>query len=1223
MIEAAKTLYAAIGDAANIVTKNTMLSLYVNQGMIEEAKTLYAAIGDAADIVTKTTMLNLYANLGEIVVAKEFYRNIEDQASIATKTTMLKLYANQGMIEEAKTLYAAIGDAADIVTKTTMLSMYVKKGMIEEAKTLYAFIGDAANIVTKNTMLSLYVNQGMIEAAKTLYVDIGSEADIVTKNTMLSLYANQGMIEAAKTLYADIGNEADIITKTTMLNLYVNLGEIVVAEEFYRNIEDQASIVTKTTMLKLYANQCQTVAAAKLYADIGREANIVTKNTMLSMYVKLGMIEEAKTLYAAIGDAADIVTKNIILSMYAKEGNYAAAEKLYEAIGHAADIVTKNTMLKLLAKQDKFDEALELYQAIPNTEKTLNTHAEMLRIIIRHINPKRYHTMISIADHYEQAILAKKDNITYCAHYTILASHYHTFVEKVAYSKDQQLLKTYRDKVLSILNHLYDHVPPDQLTMKLAWLFSLYFKEKEFSPKHTPLSLEQIETIKIKASKQLDHPLTPLNESNTIRIKKVNALGKTLGEYQINDSIYQAIAPGITDYLIVEFDRPQKASRLPPFIQHEGKYYRTDVFGGTKLKTKMSENNFGSMIAIPIESSEFFKTWLTFDESFWYGQRAFLPEEANQANKGLRGRFQIALIPDSMNFSIIAPFIVQDGCGYIKESAADKMGIKAPAPLQSLPTSYLTYQATQSYESSGQIRVVEELIHHSMPRITPAVSALEQKQVPDEPTLETLYPAITVGLPNHMGVAIPVSGEKVYFGAQTPWQSYANEKEGIIIGRNPYDAKKLQFAEIAFSQDLGKLRCMQYTLTGYSSGDQTPIGRFFKGLLVVVPDDKWPEEYSNCELLVSAKDEKLNQTWRDEAAKKSAQNSTKPTVINLCGMLVVKQEYPRGKLIGVPKPIAEVSAGDFDGDEYNVIAAKGLKLFKEMIINGSQDSIPNPKIPKTFTPRTNISNFAKIMALRKPLLERWVTIQNVIYSLSASERAAFAADITVEHALEKILGTEWLKKLGLNTDSPTPVQIMIAEIQIGIKCGEDAPKTKVPTAVLDERSLSYMRLFTKWKISVSVPYAKGYKKRFFSAATTSFEAFEIQLMKPFEATKSHNIVHKTQRGLLRFLTHQKAANGHIVSDDENEGMTLSSATMETSNGANEKPSAETQAALESQHSFGMFTSTSTSLSNVDVNCKNETVEFEGFPNLNNDSSLEELDFDIFWDNALKKVANQS
>ena len=83
-----------------------------------------------------------------------------------------------------------------------------------------------------------------------------------------------------------------------------------------------------------------------------------------------------------------------------------------------------------------------------------------------------------------------------------------------------------------------------------------------------------------------------------------------------------------------------------------------------------------------------------------------------------------------------------------------------------------------------------------------------------------------------METAIPVAGDKLVLPNMPVWRKLA--KDGMIIGRNPYDSKKLKFIppdKIEFSDELTKMQAFQYTLTGYVKENEKISAEFFKGML--------------------------------------------------------------------------------------------------------------------------------------------------------------------------------------------------------------------------------------------------------------------------------------------------------------------------------------------------------------------------------------------------------
>ena len=243
-------------------------------------------------------------------------------------------------------------------------------------------------------------------------------------------------------------------------------------------------------------------------------------------------------------------------------------------------------------------------------------------------------------------------------------------------------------------------------------------------------------------------------------------------------------------------------------------------------------------------------------------------------------------------------------------------------------------------------------------------------------------------LPKYSLTGCPVRGNGVFLPATQKWQDGIGDG-AVIVGRDPFSSRKLQVIEsqqVVFASWLNELSAIQYTLTGLTYQGEKVEGEAYKGLLGIVK--VFPAEFADCDIVLSAKDLKLSQAWKNGSDKKAAQNPSTIKHQRLNGMLVVKDRYD--SLVGISPPVAEKLGGDWDGDSYPITPAINIPCTTAMVRNGSADFIPNPKPDKGFTPRTQTGNFQKILDLRKPLLEKWVSVSNVFNALSPEDRKEFA-----------------------------------------------------------------------------------------------------------------------------------------------------------------------------------------------------------------------------------------
>lgn len=643
-------------------------------------------------------------------------------------------------------------------------------------------------------------------------------------------------------------------------------------------------------------------------------------------------------------------------------------------------------------------------------------------------------------------------------------------------------------------------------TLLDAYLFSFYLKQELSFPNNT-LSDERVLEIQQGAYESLARP------ARNVTIPKVDERGNFIESYKLSDSIFHAITNRkLGRYIVVNFSKSIQEKEIPLFIQFQGVTYRTDVFGGSRLKAKPSENDFGSLIGVSLEAGDFFRRWLTSEESFWYGQRAFMPEDPEGNSKSVRGDFIVATVPDEDEFSIKDEFIVRDGFGYIKASLARELGLfEHNREVKALRN--IAFQALQGYDSVGNKAAAKELFAAGKIRANEPLS--ENINVCTNKYMCTAPKMIAVGM--------PVAKDTIILPNTPEWREFASE--GVLIGRNPYSAKRLQRIsqeQIKFSDTITQLQDFQYTLTGfYKDANEQIIGSFFKGMLGVIDDVDWPEHYRDADMLVPSKDQKLNQTWKDDNQRKNDQSVG--TRFTFRGILLVKQEFARKYTAGLPAFVAENLAGDYDGDEYDFISSKDFPHLSNLVEQEKSTAIPNPKIKKVFTPRQNVGNFSRIMNLRKPLLAVWVNIANRFYYLPKDEREQFAQEMSQSLKIEKWMGNDWLSELNISSN---PVDLVTAEIQLGIKFGEDIFKTSVNVQSVMKRASEYEHVLRRYGSPLYIPYGKQLKKMFEENKNLS------EALKPaLETQHSANLVDKAFRALARY-SQEKDDTLEYVSDDE-------------------------------------------------------------------------------------------
>ncbi|APP00702.1 type III secretion system effector XopAD [Xanthomonas perforans] len=331
-----------------------------------------------------------------------------------------------------------------------------------------------------------------------------------------------------------------------------------------------------------------------------------------------------------------------------------------------------------------------------------------------------------------------------------------------------------------------------------------------------------------------------------------------------------------------------------------------------------------------------------------------------------------------------------DGCGFLKLEVA----LAIPA----FRKHYEAWHAVQANQATEEQR--ELVAKDKGPSMMPAqalqhyprdAAALEEAHAAMQDRLRTLEPTgddplwvyrplIGGGYQGQRVRAVPSADDKVHLPQQ---RSQAFDVAGgpLLLGKPPYDKENLlpvpeqRIATVAqgdataafLSQCFG----IQYSYTGFDDRSGVdPQMLHSKGMLVVVPDQQWPAEFSDTDLACSKEDLKTLSCWtngRDRGAL--------PRDILSTGSLRLKDIVEPGRLGALPIDELRKRDMDTDGDDafiyagYPKLAALISRVMDRKARLGRQKSF---KPPKTATPAIDPvsghyqpGRLSEIMALKR------------------------------------------------------------------------------------------------------------------------------------------------------------------------------------------------------------------------------------------------------------------
>ena len=645
--------------------------------------------------------------------------------------------------------------------------------------------------------------------------------------------------------------------------------------------------------------------------------------------------------------------------------------------------------------------------------------------------------------------------------------------------------------------------------------------------------------------------------------------------------------------LLVELPKYVRPGTVPLVVKHNGRLYRTELFRGSKNKPE--EGELPQLICVPVESGEFFANWwVTSKESRTYAQRAFLNGQVGKAQAandkaaqsqgagGLKGRFGVAVVPDDKAAQFVPKgpsqhLRVRDGCGFIKRSLAEQLvGRKQLAKQLELacvngkPSDKgLSGQALHHYPVRPEQAkaIAQEFLGHAKRQL---MQPLKASRIPPEPA--TLAHANAMGrAPIFHRKAVPSADQKLRLPDTPEWRKRA--AEGVIVTRPPQDTENLLFVPRGDIEFVPPTLVLQHSLTGYRKvpreGDgllqekarefherQQEMGKqqgievpeneewlqslFFKGQLVIVDDDDWPENFSKQQIVVSAKDLKTSNLMDSLDTKKKMQNPQEISTFKMRGCLAFKQLNVG---VAVPEKMQADLGGDYDGDDLGILSAAEFPELTKLVIERQPHKRRNAKMPKSFTLALQGEwDVTKIEQILSGLTGKSAVASRAYYAAPQAlvdplyQDEDFLQGEIVQDLMELVEGNDpWHVKAGWKDDIDLANHVharllLERELELLEKAGTDLEKTDLPVPLLVERCKAYMK---KLQEHGQVAWGKGLEENLKAAkaewafaagdderagdpsAGTSLEELRDAYAEVLLAMREHT---RTQRGLPAAIT---------------------------------------------------------------------------------------------------------
>lgn len=349
--------------ARDVVTWNSIISAYVQNGLFQDAIILYGDMlqsGTTPDYVTFATVLKGCGMIGAIRDGKEIHLQIVERGLESVPligSTLVDMYCKCGSLHDAQKVFDRL-TKRDVGLWNAMIRGYAKRGLRNETFELFERMqeqGTAPDCVTFVSMLKFCAEIGAVQESEKFHAQVLNmrlETDVFVGCALVEMYAKLGRLETARKVFDALPCKC-VVTWNCMIGGYVQHGLGREALELFRCMQldpsTPANDITLVTMLKACGSVGALQEGKQIYSQVvAVKTDPIIETALMDMYIKCGCLDDARRVFERLS-VKNLITWNSILSGYAQEGHGKEVLKLYrrmEEDGMMADSFTFVTLLE-------------------------------------------------------------------------------------------------------------------------------------------------------------------------------------------------------------------------------------------------------------------------------------------------------------------------------------------------------------------------------------------------------------------------------------------------------------------------------------------------------------------------------------------------------------------------------------------------------------------------------------------------------------------------------------------------------------------------------------------------------------------------------------------------------------------------------------------------------------------------------------------------------------
>ncbi|CAA7019481.1 unnamed protein product [Microthlaspi erraticum] len=298
-------------DPKYVSLSPVLVELYAECGRLSDSEAVLRAVGDG-NIVSWNSLISLYARKGMVIEALCLFREMVTmriRPDSFTLASSISACVNDGLVCLGKQIHGYVirTNVSDEFVQNSVIDMYAKSGLVELACKVFDHVKDKS-VVTWNSMLCGFSQNGNSLEAINLFDYMYSnslETNEVTFLGVIQACSSIGSLEKGKWVHHKmiLSGLKDLYTETSLIDMYAKCGDLDAAEIVFKAIASK-SIVSWSSMINAYGMHGRIGAAISTFnqmVESGTKPNEVVFMNVLSACGHSGSVQEGKFYFNLMG----------------------------------------------------------------------------------------------------------------------------------------------------------------------------------------------------------------------------------------------------------------------------------------------------------------------------------------------------------------------------------------------------------------------------------------------------------------------------------------------------------------------------------------------------------------------------------------------------------------------------------------------------------------------------------------------------------------------------------------------------------------------------------------------------------------------------------------------------------------------------------------------------------------------------------------------------------